>query len=110
MLEKLPLQIGDKVTVTDWGQLYSTYINAAKIMLLSNWKYNEFPQDSEGQEIYTIISEMHHEHSHNRIFAITKGSKDFIIAEEALKIVKRKKIQKSEPKIQRFDPETLYHF
>ena len=106
------IELGDIVEVIDWGKLYFTYETASKRMYLKNWKYNRGPSIEEEKEKFHVIAKLYHDFTHEVIIGITNGLHDYIINTSGVKIFMRKdiKIQKSEPKIQKFDSKSLYQF
>ena len=104
------ISIGDLVEIINWGQLYSSYDEAAKKMNLKHWTACGCPNKDELHITYYVIGEMKHSNFKDEtIFGISNGFKDFILSESGLRLIENK-YSRPESKIQRFDPQTLYHF
>lgn len=107
-------QIGDLVRVINWGQLYSSYEEAANKMELKKWKRDAEPPHYTDQTLYTVLNDFHHGFTHERILGITNGTRDFVIGEKGVQVIKSAESTTNQQEEilepQKFDENNLYAF
>jgi len=109
-------RIGDVVKIINWGQLYSSYKQAARTMGLTKWKDEPnapLTTSDYDSKFYTVLNDYAHSYTHERILGITNGTRDFVIGEKGVQVVGRAPTTNQQEEIiepQKFDENNLYAF